>query len=81
MRPSARAKPFVHERKVVPAARPTKRKSAGTSFRADEIEVLRVLFNAARIGDRDTAKRLVDTPEGIRANRKILALSDRTRGT
>jgi hypothetical protein len=80
VRPSARAKPFVHARKVVPAAFARKRASASTTFRADEIEAMRVIFNAVRLGDRDAAKRYADTEEGVRANRKVLAMSDRIRG-
>lgn len=80
MRICARALPFVHERKVTPAARPRVRKSAGTTFQADEIEALRVLFNAARMGDRDTLRRVADSEAGVRANKKVIAMSDRVHG-
>ena len=77
---SARAKQFVHERSVIPKARPRLRKSAGTTFAADEIEAMRVIFNAVRLSDRETMKRVVDSDAGIRANKKIIAMSDRIHG-
>jgi hypothetical protein len=65
---------------IAPSARRPIRSSAGTTFRADEVEVLRILLNAVRVGNLDYAKRVVDCEAGLRASAKVLGMADRVRG-
>jgi hypothetical protein len=80
-RPSARAvRPpppgAVTRIKGVPAVRP----HAATTFRADEIDTLRILCNAALMGNQDQARSLIRTPAFQRLHRKAIGLYDRVTG-
>ncbi len=80
-RPSARAEKAEPPGKfIAPSARRTKRAAATTTFRSDEVEALRVLMNAVRVGNLAYAKRVIDGEAGLRASQKVIGMSNRVRG-